>query len=68
MKYNYDELLKAVKENETEENINALAEWFEEYGRDYWNGEYYDADGIRLFPVYKEVDDDEFQIVGWEVR
>lgn len=41
---------------------------FEQYGDQFWNGEYYDADGLRLFPVYVEVDEDQFEITGYEVR
>ena len=67
-RYSYSELLEAVKANETPDNVNALGEWFEQYGDRYWNGEYYDADGLRLFPVYVEVSEDQFEIVGYEVR
>ena len=48
--------------------MNALGEWFEKYGDRYWNGEFFDADGLRLFPVYVEVDEDQFEITGYEVR
>lgn len=67
-RYSYSELLEAVKANETPDNVNALGEWFERYGDQFWNGEYYDADGLRLFPVYVEADEDQFEIVGYEVR
>lgn len=67
-RYSYSELLEAVKANETPDNVNALGEWFEQYGDQFWNGEYYDADGLRLFPVYVEADEDQFEIVGYEVR
>ncbi len=67
-RYSYSELLEAVKANETPDNVNALGEWFEQYGDRYWNGEYYDADGLRLFPVHVEVSEDQFEITGYEVR
>lgn len=67
-RYSYSELLEAVKANETPDNVNALGEWFEQYGDQFWNGEYYDADGLRLFPVYAEVSEYQFEITGYEVR
>lgn len=67
-RYSYSELLEAVKANETPDNVNALGEWFERYGDQFWNGEYYDADGLRLFPVYVEVSKDQFAITRYEVR
>ena len=67
-RYSYSELLEAVKANATPDNVDALGAWFEQYGDRYWNGEYYDADGLRLFPVYVEVDEDQFEITGYEVR
>lgn len=67
-RYSYSELLEAVKANATPDNVDALGEWFEQYGDQFWNGEYYDADGLRLFPVYAEVSEDQFEITGYEVR
>ena len=67
-RYSYSELLEAVKANETPDNVNALGEWFERYGDQFWNGEYYDADGLRLFPGYVEVSKDQFAITRYEVR
>lgn len=67
-RYSYSDLLEAVKKNESAENVNALGEWFEQYGAQFWNGEYYDADGLRLFPVYVEISEDQFEITGYEVR
>ena len=62
------EICVAVKANATPDNVDALGEWFEQYGDRYWNGEFFDADGLRLFPVYVEVDEDQFEITGYEVR
>ena len=46
-----------------------MGEWFEQYGDEYWNGEYYNADdGIRVYPIVKEVDEDEYETVGYEIR
>ena len=45
-----------------------MGEWFDHYGNDYWNGEYYDADDLRIYPVYKEVEEDEYELIGYEAR
>lgn len=66
--YSYKDLKAAVDTNPTPENINALGEWFDHYGNDYWNGEYYDADDLRIYPVYKEIDEDNFELIGYEAR
>lgn len=67
----YEGLLQAVKENPSEKNVKDLAEWLDYYDPRSWNGEYYDADGhdkIRIFPIYTEIDEDEFEITGYELR
>ena len=66
--YDYKDLKAAVDANPSQENINALGEWFSNWGNDFWNGEYYDADDLRIFPVYKEVEEDEFELIGYEAR
>ena len=66
--YSYQELKAAVVAHPTTENINELGEWFNRYGNDYWNGEYYDADEFRVYPVYEEVEEDEWELKGYEVR
>ena len=68
--YDYEELKsKALAADAAPEDLNALGEWFELYGDRYWNGEYFSIEGgIRLYPIYHEVDDDEFEIVGYELR
>ena len=43
--------------------INMLGEWFTEYNMDEWNGEYFEADGLRIYPVYSGE-----EIVGYEER
>lgn len=63
--YDYKEL-RAAAESGKPEDISALAKWFERYGSRYWNGEYYDAEGIEIYPLYKynpdieDIDED-----GW---
>lgn len=60
----YEELRSAATANDaTQEDINALGKWFDAYGSAYWNGEYYDADGIRLYPI---IEWDE--VTGYEFR
>lgn len=67
--YAYEELkAKAISPVAKQEDINALGEWFEAHGSMYWNGEYYDADGLRLFPIHEEVAEDEFEVIGYEFR
>lgn len=67
--YSYKEAVSAALKDPTDENVQFLADWFEMYGQRYWNGECYLIDGFnRLFPIYKEVEEDEFEIVGWEIK
>lgn len=69
MKYNYAEIrAAAIAANATQADIDRLGEWFEAYGQSYWNGEYYEADGVSLYPVYKETEPDEFELIGYEIR
>lgn len=68
--YDYDKLVKrALNYNASQEDINALGEWFENHGTMYWNGEYFEIDTEhRLFPVYKEINEDEPILIGYEIR
>lgn len=71
--YDYQELKnKALSADVTQEDINNLGDWFEQYGDKYWNGEYYSVDGSRLYPIYRRIDDDEleeqYEIVGYEIK
>lgn len=68
-RYNYEELRNAAVKNPTADNLNALGEWFQNYGMTFWNGEYFDADGYRLYPVHTDPDEyGDVQIVGYEFR
>ena len=62
--YDYEEL-RAKALNGKQEDIDALGEWLEQHGEKYWNGEYYDADGLRVYPVYNELDEDEYELTGY---
>lgn len=73
--YDYEELkIKALVADATQEDINALGEWFDLYGYDYWNGEYFRIeDGKRIYPIYKEeLDEDgeleQADVIGYEIR
>ena len=66
---NYEALWrKATGPNAEPIDVNTLGVWFERYGQDFWNGEYYDASGIgeptgsrKLYPVYQTVLDEDCQ-------
>lgn len=75
--YSYKELCeKARSHDATQADINALGEWFEKYGADYWNGEYFDASlpgepsgTCRLYPVEERDGELDVGIVtGYEFR
>ena len=73
--YSYEDLVKAYDENHSKENLDALVEWFERYGSEYWSGEYYEIDSSRrLYPIYnwdehtQEEIDDGLAPDGWEIR
>ena len=65
--YDYTELLEqASAPNASQEAVDSLGRWFEDYGQLYWNGEcYYADDGKKLWPVYKKVDEDDYESVGY---
>lgn len=66
MEYRYTELKKtAISGDQTA--LRLLGKWFENYGTAAWNGEYYDAEELRLFPIYKEEEDD-IKIIGYDFR
>lgn len=67
--YSYKELReKSVSADATQSDIDALGEWFQQYGSRFWNGEVYDADGFVLRPVqvYDE-DSDTWETTGYEI-
>lgn len=67
--YSYTELAEKALATKSPEDCANLGYWFERWGRDYWNGECYNIDSAHdLYPVYKEVEDDEYDIEGWEIR
>lgn len=65
-RYNYKELFDAAAAfDASQEAVNALGEWFDAFGQRYWNGEYFDADGRPLYRLYKQVDEGEWETVGY---
>lgn len=72
MMYNYTDLRSRALQGDAKA-LDQLGRWFEQYGARYWNGESYDADGVRLRPVYREELDDGgeiigAQVIGWELE
>lgn len=66
-RYNYKELCeKALAFDATQDDINALGEWFDRYGMDDWNGECFHVDAYHdLYPIHKEVGYDDYEVVGY---
>lgn len=69
-RYDYEELRKrALAENSTTADRLALLEWCDEFLYSRFNGECYDIDdGLELYPIYNEVEEDVFELVDAEVR
>lgn len=67
-RYDYKELKRNVLENENQANIDRLGEWFQLYGEQYWNGEYYDADDFKLIPICEENECGQYEIKGYQIR
>ena len=70
-KYSYNELeAKALSPEATQTDIDNLGKWFELHGLMFWNGEYYEINSNnRLYPVYRETEPDEFELVrSYEIR
>ena len=65
--YNYEELKNAaLSPDATGDDIFALGAGFEQYGYGFWNGEYYDVEGERLFPIWQwDEEADQGVIVGY---
>ena len=74
MIYDYQELrAAAISDSATTEDRLRLYLWFENYDMVDWNGEYFDmGDGLRLFPVYEEIVDEdgeiEYKLVDADIR
>ncbi len=71
-KYGFEEYWEDAKGNPTQENLKTLAEWFQEFDSDSWNGEAYIIDkNTCLKPIYSEdfkITDKYPAIIGWELK
>lgn len=68
--YSYRELRERLDAPDCEQtDIDTLGAWFDEFYMSEWDGEYYDADGLRLFPVYQyDEARDQYDLVHFEAR
>lgn len=69
--YNYKELVeKATATGATRGDRIALFYWFDQYGIDYWNGQYYKIDdSLRLYPVFVfDYDEGCYNLVDANIR
>lgn len=68
-RYDYEELLmKAMAETATQNDIDQLGKWFEQYGDNFWNGEVFTIDESHdLKPIYIEVNEDEYELSHYEI-
>lgn len=58
----------ALAPTATQEDIDRLGEWFEQFGECYWNGEFYVVDDThRLRPIDEEDEDGDYHRIGWEL-
>ena len=69
-RYDYEELKeKALSEDATQKDLENLYDWFEMYDVYSWDGYCYPIDGVNsLYPIYAETDEDEYEIVGYEIK
>ena len=69
--YCYEEYLRNAKSNPTKENLSKLANWFNFFGVEYWNGEGFVIDNNHLLkPIYDINYKEEYNcllIIGWEI-
>ena len=69
--YNFKELEERAFTEGTAEAVNDLAKWYEKYGMQFWNGEFfsgkYNGEEYILVPDYEEDEDSNFEIAGWEI-
>lgn len=69
--YGYEEYLRNAKNNPTKENLSKLANWFNFFGVEYWNGEGFVIDNNHLLkPIFDINSKEEYNcllIIGWEI-
>lgn len=67
-RYDYQELREKAINNPTFENLEDLADWLSNYDINSWNGEFWDIDGLRLYPIFGDEDENGcFPIVNYEI-
>ena len=65
-RYDYEDLEKrATAPGAAQLDINNLGRWYELYGDSFWNGEFYNHNGKKLYPIYKQIASDEWEIIGY---
>lgn len=70
----YQDIISMIKsKGETPENLWLLGRWFEQYGYNFWNGEYFYTEktfnGRNLYPIYEyHAEYCSSCIVGYELR
>lgn len=69
-RYSYEELRAAATvPGATQIDVDTLGSWLADFDPASWNGEYYDADGLRLYPVYDwDEDTDQGELVRYDLR
>lgn len=66
--YRYKEIKDAAINNPTYENLERLANWLDRYDN-CWNGEEWNIDNeYHLKPIYKQMDEDEWEVVDYELN
>lgn len=70
-RYEYPELKKKVEADpKNQKLLQRMTNWFWAYDSFGWNGEYYDCEDFRIYPVYRFFDDEdkEPEFIKWELR
>ena len=67
--YDYKEIVEAVRQNPSEENVNELGKWCDSnLGGEYdWNGEYWTCDEFHVYPIEEEIREGVFKHVGYSL-
>lgn len=67
--YSFEQLKnKALNNNATQTDLLNLGEWFNNYGSQFWNGEYYEINSIYgLKPYYIVNENDDCVIDEWRI-
>lgn len=68
--YEYEKLFNAaISENASAADRIALLDWLDLDSRgNGWNGEFYEIEnGLRIRPVWKEITEDEYELIDCEI-